>query len=64
VDWLEALKDAHEITSSFAMLTPTRSADTLHVAILEQLHPDVFVTFDKDQSMLAINRGFHTVHLR
>ena len=37
-----------------------RSADTLHVAILEQINPDLFVTGDKDQQSLAIARGFQT----
>jgi hypothetical protein len=38
-----------------------RLADTLHVAILEQVNPDVFVTGDKDQLALAKARGFHAV---
>ena len=64
VDWLVAIKDAHEISFALAMRLPVRAADTLHVAILEQVNPDVFVTFDKDQSAVATNRGFQTVHLR
>jgi hypothetical protein len=35
-----------------------RSADTLHVALLEQLGPDLFVTRDKDRFDLAQARGF------
>ena len=33
-------------------------ADTLHVALLEQLNPDLFVTRDRDQFDLAQARGF------
>ena len=35
-----------------------RSADVLHVALLEQITPDLFVTRDKDQHALAVNRAF------
>jgi hypothetical protein len=38
-----------------------RSADTLHVAILEQINPDTFVSRDKDQIALANARGFRAV---
>jgi predicted nucleic acid-binding protein len=64
VDWEEVFKDAHQISASSAMRIKARSADVLHVAILEQIHADVFVTFDKEQAVLATSRGFHTVHLR
>src|SRR5258708_1190370 len=58
VEWLEVLKDAHQISAALATRYKARSADVLHVAILEQINPDVFVTFDQDQSVLAIQRGF------
>jgi hypothetical protein len=40
-----------------------RAADVLHVAILEQASPDLFVTFDHDQAALATQRGFPVVRL-
>ena len=58
VEWLEVLKDANQISAALATRYKARSADVLHVAILEQLNPDVFVTFDHDQSVLAVQRGF------
>ena len=61
VDWDEVLKDAHQISAGFAARLKARSADTLHVAILEQLNPDLFVSGDKDQLMLATARGFRSV---
>ena len=61
VDWDEVLKDAHQISAGFAARLKARSADTLHVAILEQLNPDLFVSGDKDQLMLATARGFQSV---
>jgi len=61
VDWDEALKDAHQISAGFAARLKARSADTLHVAILEQLNPDLFVSGDKDQLALATARGFRSV---
>jgi len=61
VDWDEVLKDAHQISAGFATRLKARSADTLHVAILEQLNPDLFVSGDKDQLALATARGFRSV---
>jgi predicted nucleic acid-binding protein len=60
VDWDEALKDAHQISAAFGAKFKARSADTLHVAILEQLNPDLFVSGDKDQLVLATARGFRS----
>src|SRR5258708_29675572 len=57
VDWDEVLKDAHQISAGFATRLKARSADVLHVAILEQLNPDLFVSGDKDQLALATARG-------
>ena len=35
-----------------------RAADVLHVALLEEINPDLFVTRDKDQHALAVARAF------
>ncbi len=61
VDWDEVLKDAHQISAGFATRLKARSADALHVAILEQINPDIFVSGDKDQLALATARGFRSV---
>jgi predicted nucleic acid-binding protein len=61
VDWDEVLRDAHQISAGFAPRLKVRSADVLHVAILEQLNPDLFVSGDKDQLTLATARGFRSV---
>ena len=61
VDWDEVLKDAHQISAAFAARLKARGADVLHVAILEQLHPDLFVSCDQDQLALATARGFRSV---
>jgi len=60
VDWDEVLKDAHQISAGFAARLKARSADALHVAILEQINPDLFVSGDKDQLALATARGFRS----
>ena len=60
VDWDDVLKDAHQISAGFAARLKVRSADVLHVAILEQVNPDLFVSGDKDQLTLATARGFRT----
>jgi len=60
VDWDVVLKDAYQISAGFASRLKARSADALHVAILEQLNPDLFVSGDKDQLRLATARGFRS----
>jgi hypothetical protein len=61
VDCDEVLKDAHQISAGFAARLKARSADTLHVAMLEQLNPDLFVSGDQDQLTLATARGFRSM---
>jgi hypothetical protein len=61
VDWDEALQDAHQISAGFAARRKARSADVLHVGMLEQINPDLFVSGDKDQLILATVRGFRSV---
>jgi predicted nucleic acid-binding protein len=63
IDWTEALKDVHQVSAALASRTQCRSSDALHVAILEQVNPDLFVTFDGKQAALATHRGFQAVHL-
>jgi predicted nucleic acid-binding protein len=60
VDWEEVLKDAHQISAGFAARLEARSADVLHVAMLEQLNPDLFVSGDKEELALATARGFRS----
>ncbi len=61
IDWDEVLKDANQISAAFAARQRARAADTLHVAILEQVQPDIFVSGDGDQIALAVARGFNAV---
>ncbi len=61
VNWDEVLKDACQISAGFAARMKARSADVLHVAMLEQLQPDLFVSGDKEQLALATARGFRSV---
>ena len=61
VHWELVLRDAAQISAAHAATVKCRAADILHVAILEQLNPDTFVTGDGDQAALAIARGFRAV---
>ena len=61
IDWDEVIKDANQIRAAFAARQRARAADILHVAILEQVQPDVFVSGDRDQILLARARGFNAV---
>ena len=53
IEWEEVVREASQISAAFATRVKARAADILHVAILEQLNPDLFVTFDRDQAALA-----------
>jgi predicted nucleic acid-binding protein len=64
VEWEEAMQDANQISAALAARLKARAADVIHVALLEQLTPDLFVTFDKNQAALATKRGFRSLHLR
>lgn len=61
VDWHEVLRDCNLISAGFANRLKARAADTLHIAILEQINPDIFVSGDRDQIALAKVRGFQSV---
>ena len=63
VEWDEIMRDAGQISAALAARMKARAADILHIAILEQIIPDEFVTFDHDQAALASQRGFNAVHL-
>src|SRR5437867_12831061 len=58
IDWDLVLRDAAQISAAHAAAIKCRAADILHVAILEQLNPDMFVSGDSDQVALATARGF------
>ncbi|MGA2853136.1 MAG: PIN domain-containing protein [Verrucomicrobiota bacterium] len=58
VDWQELLKDSHQISAACGNSIVARSADLLHVAALEQITPDLFITRDKKQHELAVARAF------
>lgn len=57
----DAFRDCQQLSAAFGSRMRMRSADTLHVALLEQINPDLFLTRDKDQGALAKARGFETV---
>ena len=61
VDWDLVLRDAAQISAARAATMKCRSADILHVAILEQFNPDIFVSGDSNQVALARTRGFNGV---
>jgi predicted nucleic acid-binding protein len=54
----EAVIEAAQISAAVGSRVRMRSADVLHVALLEQINPDLFVTRDKDQFALAKARAF------
>lgn len=54
----EAANEAQQLSATHATSLRMRSADVLHIALLEQINPDLFVTRDKDQHALALARAF------
>lgn len=63
-NWDTAFREANRLSSALGSQIKSRAGDSLHVALLAQLKPDIFVTFDKDQSVLAARRGFRTALIR
>jgi len=59
-DMTEALHECQQISTAHGSTLRMRSADVLHVALLEQLQPDLFVTRDDDQHALARARAFQS----
>lgn len=55
----EAISEAQETSAAHGTKLRMRSADALHVALLEQIEHDLFVTRDKDQFALAMKRAFN-----
>jgi len=64
VDWLATMAACQELSAAFSVRQRMRSADTLHVALLDQILPDLFVTADGDQHALALARGFNAEKYR
>jgi predicted nucleic acid-binding protein len=54
----EALQDCVQLSAAHGSQLRMRSADVLHVALLEQIAPALFITRDKDQYALAKARAF------
>jgi predicted nucleic acid-binding protein len=64
VDWLAVMAGCHEISFACAARMRARAADTIHVAMLDLILPDVFVSGDSDQLALAQARGFNCEDFR
>jgi predicted nucleic acid-binding protein len=56
-DWRDVMKSANNISDKFAFATPCRAADLLHIAYAVQLSADRFISFDRDQVVLAKKAG-------
>ena len=54
----EAIAECQQLSAAHGAAWRMRSADVLHVALLEQITPDLFVTRDADQFQLAVQRAF------
>lgn len=59
-----AINDAAQISAAKGAVMKIRSADLLHVALLEQINPDLFVTRDREQYELATQRAFKSQLIR
>jgi predicted nucleic acid-binding protein len=54
----EAFRESRQLSAAYGNNIRMRSADVIHVALLEQINPDLFITRDNDQFALAKARGF------
>ena len=57
-DLEQGLQECQQLSAAHSAALTMRSADVLHVALLDQIQPDLFVTRDAHQSTLAGRRGF------
>lgn len=56
----EAINESAQISAAKGTQLKMRSADVLHIALLEQINPDLFVTRDRAQHILASQRAFNS----
>jgi predicted nucleic acid-binding protein len=61
LNWTESLQQADAVAERLAWTRPCRSLDLWHVAIALEIQAGSFVTFDKDQSVLAQAAGLLAV---
>lgn len=54
----DAMPECYQLSVAHAAALTMRCADVLHVALLDQLTPDLFVTRDRDQFTLAQAAGY------
>jgi predicted nucleic acid-binding protein len=57
-DMDEAVQESAQISAADGSTMRMRSADLLHIALLEQIPHDLFVTRDRDQHVIATRRAF------
>jgi predicted nucleic acid-binding protein len=61
VDWTESLRRAEALAERLAWTKSCRSLDLWHVAIALEIQAVNFVTFDKDQFVLAQSAGLQAM---
>ena len=54
-DWEAADRECNRISATFATSAQMRTADAIHLGMIEELQPDLFVTRDKAQHALALS---------
>jgi predicted nucleic acid-binding protein len=63
VSWEAVFTEAERLSHKFALTTPCRAFDLLHVAIAKVSHLNEFATLDADQAKLAEAAGLALVDL-
>jgi predicted nucleic acid-binding protein len=59
-----AMPECQQLSAAHGTISTMRAADVLHVALLDQLRPDLFVTRDQDQFTLAQTTGWSALFVR
>lgn len=57
VDWVEALNEAHLLSTAWGVRAAVRTGDLFHIALAEALDADRFVTADRRQADAALVMG-------
>jgi predicted nucleic acid-binding protein len=61
LDWTESLRQAEAVAERLAWTKPCRSLDLWHVAVALEIQAGIFVTFDRDQFVLAQAAGLRAM---
>ena len=58
-DWTDAVRTACELSAEHGLRLPVRGMDLFHIAVAIETAAERFLTFDREQAVLAKAAGLH-----